>query len=157
MFLVEDAENCLQRPALSEPLCQHKVVQATCCHSSRDFPCPSSDDLRYTMTRVTVDGINVYLVEAGSALSLQVSVRPSVRPSVRTSVRPYVRPSVHPSSFPSIFLSIRLPVCLSICQSTVCHTLVCVSQCVFIHAFVCPSTCLHLFVYLLDSFSVFLC
>ncbi|KAI0212656.1 hypothetical protein LSAT2_002397 [Lamellibrachia satsuma] len=71
VFLVEDAENSLQRPDVSQQLCHHRVSQMACTQSL-GFPCPSSNDLRYTMTRVTIDGISLYLVEAGSALSLQL-------------------------------------------------------------------------------------
>ena len=73
VFLVEDAENSLQRPDTCQQFCHHKVAPSTCTQSRRfNFPCPSSEDLRYAMTRITVDGIDLYLVEAGGALSLQV-------------------------------------------------------------------------------------
>ena len=36
--------------------------------------CPTADELKYRFVRVTVDCIDLYLVEAGSALNVQVSV-----------------------------------------------------------------------------------
>jgi hypothetical protein len=37
------------------------------------FQCPSSEDIKYVMTRVSMDSVNFFLVESGTALNVQVS------------------------------------------------------------------------------------
>lgn len=72
-MLVEDSENSLQR-AVSYQLCQHMVPQH-CCKKLQpryNIPCPSSEDIKYRLTRASVDSVNIYLVEGGSALNVQV-------------------------------------------------------------------------------------
>jgi len=36
--------------------------------------CPSSDDLKYRFVRLSIDCIDLYLVESGTALNVQVSL-----------------------------------------------------------------------------------
>ena len=72
IFQIEDLENSLQK-ARPYTLCQHMVPQEECKnHTQYSFPCPSSEDIKYRLTRASVDCIDLYIVEAGSALNLQV-------------------------------------------------------------------------------------
>lgn len=38
-------------------------------------PCPTSDDLKYTMTRLAVDGADLYIVEHGCAANIKVGIK----------------------------------------------------------------------------------
>lgn len=73
IMLVEDAENSFQR-ACSYQLCQHMVPQHTCKQLAPryNFPCPTSEDIKYRLTRASVDSVNLFLVEGGTALNVQV-------------------------------------------------------------------------------------
>ena len=73
VMLVEDPENSLQRP-LTYQLCQHMTPQPLCKKLQPDYtiPCPSSEDIKYRMTRASVDCINIFVVEGGTAMNLQV-------------------------------------------------------------------------------------
>ena len=72
VFLVEDSENGLQR-SIPHHICQHGVPQPECKMEPRySYPCPSAEDIKYRMTRVTVDCVDLYLTEAGTALNVQV-------------------------------------------------------------------------------------
>lgn len=73
IMLLEDPENVLQSP-IPYHMCQHGLPQPQC----RMFPqypfcCPSPEDIKYRMTRASIDSINLHLVEYGSSLNLQVS------------------------------------------------------------------------------------
>lgn len=37
-------------------------------------PCPTSDDLKYTMTRLAMDGADLYVVEHGCATNIKVKI-----------------------------------------------------------------------------------
>jgi len=70
--LVEDPENNLQRP-LPYSLCQHMLPQPQCRMLPKyPFFCPSAEEIKYKMTRVSLDSINFFLVESGTALNVQV-------------------------------------------------------------------------------------
>ncbi|XP_021348394.1 uncharacterized protein KIAA1109-like [Mizuhopecten yessoensis] len=70
--LVEDPENSLQHPR-SYQLCQHMLPQPQCRMLSKyRFYCPSSEDIKYKMTRVSLDSINFFLVESGTAFNVQL-------------------------------------------------------------------------------------
>ena len=72
VFLIEDAENDLQRPS-PHFVCQHGVLQPECkVEPQCSYPCPTADDIKYRMTRCSVDCVDLYLVEAGTALNVQV-------------------------------------------------------------------------------------
>ncbi|XP_074650444.1 bridge-like lipid transfer protein family member 1 [Tubulanus polymorphus] len=72
VFLVEDIENQLQNP-ISYKLCQHMIPQPECNKLPEySVECPTVDELKYRLTRVSVDNIDVCLVEAGSSLCLQI-------------------------------------------------------------------------------------
>ena len=76
VFLVDDAENNLQRPSPFF-MCQHGLSQPDCMADPPNKPksaalCPTADEIKYRMTRVSVDCVDLYLVEAGTALNVQV-------------------------------------------------------------------------------------
>lgn len=95
VYLFDDPENSLLRP-LKYRLCQHMVLQPDCVHSrhpaasrltTSETPsmpsnssstsrlmCPTSDDLKYRFVRVSIDCIDLYLVESGTALNVQVII-----------------------------------------------------------------------------------
>ncbi|XP_036364401.1 transmembrane protein KIAA1109 homolog isoform X4 [Octopus sinensis] len=73
IMLVDDSENILQSP-IPYRMCQHGLPQPQC----RMFPqypfcCPSPEDIKYRMTRASVDSINLHFVEFGSSSNLQIS------------------------------------------------------------------------------------
>ena len=80
-----DPENVLQ-PAVDYKLCQHMIPQSAClasCNVSSVTteapvglsPCPTSDDIKYRVTRVSIDCVDIYLAESGAALNVQVGSR----------------------------------------------------------------------------------
>lgn len=73
IMLIEDAENCCTR-TVTYQICQHLVPQQTCRKLTDmiNIPCPTTEDMKYKMMRASVDSINIYLVESGSALNMQV-------------------------------------------------------------------------------------
>lgn len=72
IMMIENGENKLQT-SLPYKECQHKLPQETCCDSKNlAFLCPSSEEVKYEMTRVSVDFVSIFLVESGAALNVQV-------------------------------------------------------------------------------------
>ncbi|XP_014678865.1 PREDICTED: uncharacterized protein KIAA1109-like, partial [Priapulus caudatus] len=72
VYLVLDRENVLQHPRAYK-LCQHAVPQRACTRNpAAPLPCPTADDVKYRLTRLAVDSLELFLVEAGSALNLQL-------------------------------------------------------------------------------------
>ncbi|XP_035828649.1 transmembrane protein KIAA1109 homolog isoform X2 [Aplysia californica] len=72
IMTIENAENKLQT-TLPFNRCQHMISQEECYDSKKlPFLCPSSEDVKYQMTRVSLDFLNIFLVESGSALNVQV-------------------------------------------------------------------------------------
>lgn len=72
IFLVADNENSLQQP-LNFHTCQHGQPAPDCSQTPHFLSvCPSSEDIKYRMTRASVDCIDLYLAEAGTALNIQV-------------------------------------------------------------------------------------
>lgn len=74
ILLTVDSENEL-RPPKTLRYCHHGVPSNQCPHSIEDskYRCPSCEDIKYRMTRVTVDAIDVYLLESGTALHTWIS------------------------------------------------------------------------------------
>lgn len=73
LFLVMDAENALEIPNKYKATCYHNKPQTECLSTTHNlFPCPTTDDLCYRMTRVIVEFVDISLVESGSAVSLRV-------------------------------------------------------------------------------------
>ena len=86
MFLVDNAENDIKR-VRPHHTCQHGVPEPQCPEArSKEKAlggaeddnrtvvanCPSPEDIKYKMTRVTLDSIDIYLAEQDAALNLQV-------------------------------------------------------------------------------------
>ncbi|XP_062586140.1 bridge-like lipid transfer protein family member 1 isoform X2 [Saccostrea cucullata] len=73
IMLVEDPENCMER-SVPYKFCQHMLPQPQCRMLPQyNFPCPTSEEIKYEMVRVSLDSINFCLVETGTALNVQVS------------------------------------------------------------------------------------
>lgn len=72
--LALDAENEL-RPPKTLRYCHHGVVSNLCSHTRDEnkYRCPTSEDIKYRMTRVAIDAIDFYLVEGGTALHAWIS------------------------------------------------------------------------------------
>ena len=73
-FLTLDSENEL-KPAKTIRYCHHGVP-ANQCQSTKDevkYRCPSTEDIKYRMTRVAIDAIDLYLLENGTAMHTWVS------------------------------------------------------------------------------------
>ncbi|XP_014640029.1 PREDICTED: uncharacterized protein KIAA1109 homolog isoform X2 [Ceratotherium simum simum] len=73
VFHVVCREYELERPK-SVMICQHGIDRRFCESklSCIPGPCPTSDDLKYTMTRLAVDGADVYIVEHGCATNIKM-------------------------------------------------------------------------------------
>ncbi|XP_053786564.1 bridge-like lipid transfer protein family member 1 isoform X4 [Desmodus rotundus] len=73
VFHVVCREYELERPK-SVVICQHGIDRRFCESklSRAPGPCPASDDLKYTMTRVAADGADIYLVEHGCATNIKM-------------------------------------------------------------------------------------
>ena len=72
IFLVKDSENTLQHP-LPYHNCQHGQPAPECTKTPPFLSvCPSSEDIKYRLTRASVDCVDLYLAEAGTALNIQV-------------------------------------------------------------------------------------
>lgn len=67
--LAIDAENEL-RPPKTLRYCHHGVPSNVCVNTREDtkYRCPSSEDIKYRMTRVAIDAIDLYFIEGGTAL-----------------------------------------------------------------------------------------
>ncbi|XP_063974640.1 bridge-like lipid transfer protein family member 1 isoform X5 [Diachasmimorpha longicaudata] len=74
VLMVMNKENILRPPGLPHQ-CHHGLPPLQCPESDPDshYRCPSSEDIKYRMTRVAVDAIDLYLQEAGTATQLWVS------------------------------------------------------------------------------------
>ncbi|XP_062852110.1 bridge-like lipid transfer protein family member 1 isoform X3 [Trichomycterus rosablanca] len=72
LFHVVSREFQLEQPK-SSVTCQHGVDQRTCDakYAALPGPCRTSEDLKYTMTRLTVDGAQIFIVEHGCAANIK--------------------------------------------------------------------------------------
>nr|XP_037285868.1 transmembrane protein KIAA1109 homolog [Rhipicephalus microplus] len=52
--------------------CQHDQPQAECSHAEPGCPCPVSDELKYRMTRFSLDYVDISLEEASSSICFQL-------------------------------------------------------------------------------------
>lgn len=90
LHLALDDENQMTRPPKNQTQCHHGTVQPLCPystirnHASVDLfvptnlgaLCPSSEDIKYRMTRLSIDLVDLTLVETGTAFGVQIqSVR----------------------------------------------------------------------------------
>ncbi|KFB49612.1 AGAP007960-PA-like protein [Anopheles sinensis] len=73
-FLTMDSENELKSPKTIR-YCHHGVPSSTCPHTKEDakYRCPSTEDIKYRMTRVAVDAVDLYLIENGTAMHTWIS------------------------------------------------------------------------------------
>lgn len=69
LTLAIDAENEL-RPPTSQRNCHHGGPSSQCVHTKDEikYRCPTSEDIKYRMTRVAIDVVDLYLIESGTAL-----------------------------------------------------------------------------------------
>lgn len=74
LLMAKDRENTLRPPGLPHH-CHHGLPPLQCADSDPDnhYRCPSSEDIKYRMTRVAIDAIDLYLQEAGTATQLWIS------------------------------------------------------------------------------------
>ncbi|XP_053959944.1 bridge-like lipid transfer protein family member 1 isoform X2 [Anastrepha ludens] len=74
VLLAVDPENCLKSPKTVRN-CHHGVPSNQCPHTKEEnkYKCPSAEDIKYKMTRVSIDAVDVYLIESGTALHAWVS------------------------------------------------------------------------------------
>ncbi|XP_065331514.1 bridge-like lipid transfer protein family member 1 isoform X1 [Cloeon dipterum] len=82
LLLALDGENCLRPPRLPR-LCHHGLHPRQCPQSvdlasNNQTPgklqqCPTSDEIKYKMTRVALDALDIYFVEASTAIHLLAS------------------------------------------------------------------------------------
>ncbi|XP_067623128.1 bridge-like lipid transfer protein family member 1 isoform X11 [Eurosta solidaginis] len=74
VLLAVDSENCLKSPKTVRN-CHHGVPSNQCPHTKEEnkYKCPSAEDIKYKMTRLSVDAVDVYLIESGTALHAWVS------------------------------------------------------------------------------------
>ncbi|XP_059373790.1 bridge-like lipid transfer protein family member 1 isoform X2 [Carassius carassius] len=72
VFHVVSREFQLEQPKPSVT-CQHGVDRRVCVakHAALPGPCRTSEDLKYTMTRLTVDGAQVFIVEHSCAANIK--------------------------------------------------------------------------------------
>ncbi|XP_063040632.1 bridge-like lipid transfer protein family member 1 isoform X4 [Engraulis encrasicolus] len=72
VFHVMSREFQLEQPKTSV-ICQHGVDRRVCDAKSTTLPgpCRTSEDLKYTMTRLSMDGIQLFMVEHGCAASIK--------------------------------------------------------------------------------------
>uniref|UniRef100_A0A182M138 Fragile site-associated protein C-terminal domain-containing protein n=1 Tax=Anopheles culicifacies TaxID=139723 RepID=A0A182M138_9DIPT len=74
VFLTMDSENELKSPKTVR-YCHHGVPSSSCPHTKEDakYRCPSTEDIKYRMTRVGVDAVDLYLIENGTAMHTWIS------------------------------------------------------------------------------------
>ncbi|XP_062545321.1 bridge-like lipid transfer protein family member 1 isoform X7 [Armigeres subalbatus] len=73
-FLTMDSENELKSPKTVR-YCHHGIPTNVCPHTKEDakYRCPSTEDIKYRMTRVAIDAVDLYLIENGTALHTWIS------------------------------------------------------------------------------------
>ncbi|XP_055600491.1 bridge-like lipid transfer protein family member 1 isoform X3 [Uranotaenia lowii] len=73
-YLTLDSENNLKSPKTIR-YCHHGVPTNICPHTKEDtkYRCPSTEDIKYRMTRVAIDAVDFYLIENGTALHTWIS------------------------------------------------------------------------------------
>ncbi|XP_054723573.1 bridge-like lipid transfer protein family member 1, partial [Uloborus diversus] len=70
-FQVQQAD-CEFEPPHAFKMCQHDVPQSLCSHSTALLSCPSPDDIKYRMTRLSIDSLDICVVESCTALEIQI-------------------------------------------------------------------------------------
>lgn len=71
VLLAVDDENELRSPG--RPVtCVHGDYQSSCKKTQKMVKCPSAEEMKYRMTRVAIDALDVYFIESGTAIHLWV-------------------------------------------------------------------------------------
>ena len=73
-MLAKDDENNLRPPRMPKA-CYHGLPPLQCSESDPDtrYRCPSGDDIKYRMTRVAIDAVDLHILENGTAFQIWVS------------------------------------------------------------------------------------
>ncbi|XP_076663218.1 transmembrane protein KIAA1109 homolog tweek isoform X12 [Andrena cerasifolii] len=74
LLMVKNNENSLRPPDLPHH-CHHGIPPLQCPDSDIDkhYRCPSSEDIKYRMTRVAIDALDLYFQEVGTTVHLWIS------------------------------------------------------------------------------------
>ncbi|XP_076393962.1 transmembrane protein KIAA1109 homolog tweek isoform X14 [Megachile rotundata] len=74
LLMVQNNENSLRPPDLPHH-CHHGIPPLQCPDSDVDkhYRCPSSEDIKYRMTRIAVDAIDLYFQEVGTTIHTWIS------------------------------------------------------------------------------------
>ncbi|XP_052121267.1 transmembrane protein KIAA1109 isoform X3 [Frankliniella occidentalis] len=74
VMLICDSENNMRPPRTPKP-CMHGLPPLLCSESDIEtrYSCPTSDQVKYRMTRVAIDEIDIYLLEQSTAIELWAS------------------------------------------------------------------------------------
>ncbi|XP_050452726.1 transmembrane protein KIAA1109 isoform X1 [Cataglyphis hispanica] len=74
LLMAKNTENSLRPPDLPFQ-CHHGLPPLQCPESDVDkhYRCPSSEDIKYRMTRLSIDAIDLYLQEAGTVIQFWIS------------------------------------------------------------------------------------
>lgn len=74
MMTAVDAENQLKSPRTLR-YCHHGLATHLCPQTREEarYRCPSAEDIKYRLTRVSVDAIDLYLIENGTAVHTWIS------------------------------------------------------------------------------------
>nr|XP_033335326.1 transmembrane protein KIAA1109 homolog isoform X11 [Megalopta genalis] len=74
LLMVKNNENTLRPPDLPHH-CHHGIPPLQCPDSDVDkhYRCPSSEDIKYRMTRIAIDSVDLHFQEVGTAVHLWIS------------------------------------------------------------------------------------
>ncbi|XP_076277865.1 transmembrane protein KIAA1109 homolog tweek isoform X5 [Lasioglossum baleicum] len=74
LLMVKNNENTLRPPDLPHH-CHHGIPPLQCPDSDIDkhYRCPSSEDIKYRMTRIAIDAVDLHFQEVGTAVHLWIS------------------------------------------------------------------------------------
>nr|XP_031841602.1 transmembrane protein KIAA1109 isoform X3 [Nomia melanderi] len=74
LLMVKNNENTLRPPDLPHH-CHHGIPPLECPDSDIDkhYRCPSSEDIKYRMTRIAIDAVDLHFQEVGTAVHLWIS------------------------------------------------------------------------------------
>ncbi|KAF8784884.1 Transmembrane protein KIAA1109 like protein [Argiope bruennichi] len=71
VFQVQQVD-CDLQPPYAFKLCQHDIPQPNCSHTTASLVCPCPDDIKYRMTRLSVDALDICIVESGTAIEIEI-------------------------------------------------------------------------------------
>lgn len=70
-FQVQQSD-CALQPPTPYKFCHHEHVQTHCPESTPSYMCPSPEEMKYRMTRLSIDAIDICLTEANTAINLEI-------------------------------------------------------------------------------------